>query len=110
MQAVQKPLLAPVEDDQDQEDEAVDGEDDDDDFSDTDYGFIIDANGELKTMMLPEELMNNPPSSIKKILKIQRSFKTMKFKILIKILIKNNSNKEKSYQDEIDDFNILNSQ
>jgi hypothetical protein len=45
-------------------------EDDDDDFSDTDYGFIIDANGELKTMMLPEELMNNPPSSIKKILKI----------------------------------------
>lgn len=45
-------------------------EDDDDDFSDTDYGFIIDADGELKTMMLPEELMNNPPSSIKKILKI----------------------------------------
>jgi len=45
-------------------------EDDDDDFSDTDYGVIIDANGELKTMMLPEELMNNPPSSIKKILKI----------------------------------------
>ena len=45
-------------------------EDDDDDFSDTDYGFIIDADGELKTMMLPEELMNNPPSSIKKILRI----------------------------------------
>ena len=45
-------------------------EDDDDDFSDTDYGFIIDADGELKTMMLPEELMNNHPSSIKKILKI----------------------------------------
>ena len=45
-------------------------EDDDDDFSDTDYGFIIDANGELKTMMLPEELMDNPPSSIKKILRI----------------------------------------
>ena len=45
-------------------------EDDDDDFDDTDYGFIIDANGDLKTMMLPEELMDNPPSSIKKILKI----------------------------------------
>ena len=44
-------------------------EDDDDDFSDTDYGFIIDADGELKTMML-QELMNTPPSSIKKILKI----------------------------------------
>jgi hypothetical protein len=45
-------------------------EDDDDDFNDTDYGFIIDSNGDLKTMMLPEELMDNPPSSIKKILKI----------------------------------------
>ena len=45
-------------------------EDNDDDFDDTDYGFIIDANGDLKTMMLPEELMDNPPSSIKKILKI----------------------------------------
>lgn len=45
-------------------------EDDDDDFNDGDYGFIIDANGDLKTMMLPEELMDNPPSSIKKILRI----------------------------------------
>ena len=45
-------------------------EDDDDDFDDTDYGLIIDANGDLKTMMLPEELMDNPPSSIRKILKI----------------------------------------
>ena len=33
-------------------------------------GREVDADGELKTMMLPEELMNNPPSSIKKILKI----------------------------------------
>jgi hypothetical protein len=45
-------------------------EDDDDDFDDTDYGFIIDANGDLKTMMLPEDLMDDPPRSIKKILRI----------------------------------------
>ena len=45
-------------------------EDDDDDFNDTDYGFIIDSNGDLKTMMLPEDLMNDPPRSIKKILRI----------------------------------------
>ena len=51
-------------------------EDDDDDFSDTDYGFIIDANGDLKTMMLPEELMDNPPSSIRKILKIFGIYKS----------------------------------
>ena len=43
-------------------------EDDDDDFDDSDYGFIIDANGDLKTMMLPEDLMDDPPRSIKKIL------------------------------------------
>jgi hypothetical protein len=45
-------------------------EDDDDDFNDSDYGFIIDSNGDLKTMMLPEDLMEDPPRSIKKILKI----------------------------------------
>ena len=45
-------------------------EDDDDDFNDTDYGFIIDSNGDLKTMMLPEDLMEDPPRSIKKILRI----------------------------------------
>ena len=45
-------------------------EDDDDDFNDNDYGFIIDANGDLKTMMLPEDLMEDPLRSIKKILKI----------------------------------------
>jgi hypothetical protein len=44
--------------------------DDYDDFNDTDYGFIIKSNGTLKTMMLPEELMEDPPLEIKKILKI----------------------------------------
>ena len=49
--------------------EEVDDEDHDD-FNDSDYGFIIDANGSLKTMMLPEDLMEEPPPRIKKILKI----------------------------------------
>lgn len=41
-----------------------------DDFDDSDYGFIINADGTLKTMMLPEFAMENPPKSIVKILKI----------------------------------------
>lgn len=41
-----------------------------DDFNDDDYGFIIGPNGELKSIMLPEELMEDPPKEIKKILKI----------------------------------------
>ena len=44
--------------------------DDIDQFDDTDYGFIIKSNGSLKIMMLPEELMEDPPSEIKKILRI----------------------------------------
>jgi len=46
--------------------------DDDDynDFNDSDYGFIINADGTLKIMMLPEDLMKNPPKSVMKILKI----------------------------------------
>lgn len=43
---------------------------DDDDFDEGDYGFIIGANGELKTMMLPEDLMDDPPIEVKRILKI----------------------------------------
>ena len=41
-----------------------------DDFEEGDYGFIIGPDGELKSMMLPEELMEDPPKSIRKILKI----------------------------------------
>jgi hypothetical protein len=44
--------------------------DDDDDFVEGDYGFIINSDGELKSMMFPEKLMENPPTSVKKILKI----------------------------------------
>lgn len=39
-------------------------------WEDGDYGFIIGPDGELKSMMFPEELMEDPPPEIKKILKI----------------------------------------
>ena len=42
----------------------------DDDFEEGDYGFIISPNGELKSMMFPEDLMEDPPKTIRKILKI----------------------------------------
>lgn len=44
--------------------------DDEDDFDETDYGFIINADGSLKTMMIPEDLMDDPPMEIRRILKI----------------------------------------
>jgi len=40
------------------------------DFDDGDYGFIIDSEGNLKHMMIPETLMEDPPKEILKILKI----------------------------------------
>lgn len=43
---------------------------DDNDYDEGDYGFIISPTGDLKTMMIPEDLMENPPLSVKKILKI----------------------------------------
>lgn len=43
---------------------------DDDDFEDGDYGFIIGSDGELKHMMIPEDLMEDPPAAVRKILKI----------------------------------------
>ena len=44
--------------------------DDDDDFIDGDYGFIITAAGDLKSVVYPEDLMDDPPPEIKKILRI----------------------------------------
>jgi hypothetical protein len=41
-----------------------------DDFEEGDYGFIIGPDGELKSIMLPEDLFEDPPDEIKKILKI----------------------------------------
>jgi len=50
--------------------EEVDDYNFDDDFTDEDYGFILGPNGELKSIMFPEDLMENPPPKISKILKI----------------------------------------
>jgi hypothetical protein len=44
--------------------------DEQDEWEEGDYGFIINSEGELKTMMFPEDLMEDPPVEIKKILKI----------------------------------------
>ena len=44
--------------------------DDDDEFIDGDYGFIITAAGDLKSVVYPEDLMDDPPTEIKKILRI----------------------------------------
>jgi hypothetical protein len=42
----------------------------DDEYDPTDYGFIISADGELKSVMYPEELMGEPPEEIKLIMEI----------------------------------------
>lgn len=44
--------------------------DEDDEFDEGDYGFVISANGELKSILMPEDLMDDPPIEIKRILKI----------------------------------------
>jgi hypothetical protein len=36
--------------------------------SDTDYGFLIDSEGNLKTVFGPEELFDAPPESVQQIL------------------------------------------
>jgi Mg/Co/Ni transporter MgtE len=41
-----------------------------DDFDDNDYAFIVGENGKLKSVVYPEELMDEPPKQIKQILKI----------------------------------------
>lgn len=50
--------------------EHYDDEFDDDEFDDDDYGFIISSAGDLKSIMFPENLMEDPPPEIKRILKI----------------------------------------
>ena len=53
--------------------EEVENHDDDEDyeeFEEGDYGFIISASGELKTIMFPEDLFYDPPSEVKRICKI----------------------------------------
>lgn len=43
---------------------------DSEEFGDGDYGFIINSHGELKSLLLPEDLMEMPPLQVRKILKI----------------------------------------
>lgn len=53
----------------DNQEEHID-EDVDEEYDEDDYGFIISANGDLKSIMFPENLMEEPPQEIKRILKI----------------------------------------
>jgi hypothetical protein len=48
----------------------VDEYDDNDEYSADDFGFIIDAEGELKSVMIPEHLMEDPPEEVIMILKL----------------------------------------
>lgn len=45
-------------------------DDDDSDFTAEDFGFIIGPDGELKSIMYPEHLMEDPPEEIRMILEI----------------------------------------
>lgn len=51
-------------------DVAIDEEYEDDGYSADDFGFIIGPDGELKSVMFPEHLMEDPPEEIKMILEI----------------------------------------
>jgi hypothetical protein len=44
--------------------------DDSEEWEEGDYGFIVGPDGELKSIMFPENLFSDPPAEIKKILKI----------------------------------------
>jgi hypothetical protein len=41
-----------------------------DEHSADDFGFIIGPDGELKSMMIPEHLMDDPPEEVQMILKL----------------------------------------
>lgn len=45
-------------------------DDDFEEYDERDFGFIISPEGELKSIMFPENLMDDPPKEIKRILKI----------------------------------------
>lgn len=52
-------------------DENTDNEIDDEfNIADGDYGFLIDSDGNLKTVFGPSEMFGIPPKSVQKILKI----------------------------------------
>lgn len=41
-----------------------------DEYSADDFGFVIGPDGELKSMMIPEHLMDDPPEEVMLILKL----------------------------------------
>ena len=41
-----------------------------DEYSADDFGFVIGPDGELKSMMIPEHLMDDPPEEVQLILKM----------------------------------------
>lgn len=43
---------------------------DEDDFSTDDYVFIVGPDGKLKTLIIPENLMEDPPTEISAILEL----------------------------------------
>jgi hypothetical protein len=43
---------------------------DEEEHSIDDFEFIIDANGDLKSMVIPEHLMNDPPEEIQLIMRL----------------------------------------
>jgi len=45
-------------------------EDEEDEYCSDDFGFIVGPDGELKSMMIPEHLMEDPPEEIKQILQV----------------------------------------
>lgn len=50
--------------------EASEEEKDYEEFDESDYAFVISPEGELKSIMFPEDSMDDPPKEIKRILKI----------------------------------------
>jgi hypothetical protein len=50
--------------------EELEQEFDEGEFTQDDYGFVIGPDGTLKSIAYPENLMENPPSEVERILKI----------------------------------------
>jgi len=45
-------------------------DEEDEDYESEDFGFVIRGDGSLKSIMIPEYLMDDPPIEVMKILKI----------------------------------------
>lgn len=64
------------------EESMEDFDDEDGEFTKDDFGFIIGPDGELKSVMYPEHLMEDPPEEIKMILQMYgiENFETLENK------------------------------